>query len=381
MSLSQRHVEVALDRWERAGLLDAPTGERLRAEARAHEAMQTRRRARYLIASVAAFALFLAASFFAARAWPLLDDATRTLILLVAGAAVYALGSALELRRRWFPSALLLQAGGLAVLLVATIYSAEHWPHGGAGGIAFGIVALVSPMVVLIRFHGRDPITHALHTAFAFPFAAVFLTRAGGLDFDIVVWILDGLAVAAVAALALRLPALEREDADSALAALSAALLSGLVLALLTGLGPLDLGERGVLPADAWLVLMAVVTLWGLHRAPSTLRRGWFETQLALCVLLAVPLVAFTTIEALDWPIEASALAQAALGALALRYGLRFATRGVLVGGALALAVGAWIYGLERGEALGTIGALVATAALLFWVSTRIRDTAHDAET
>jgi hypothetical protein len=46
----------------------------------------------------------------------------------------------------------------------------------------------------------------------------------------------------------------------------------------------------------------------------------------------------------------------------------------VLVGGALALATGAWVYGIERGEALGAVGALVVTAALLFWVSTRIRD-------
>ncbi len=376
MSFSQRHVEAAIDRWQRAGLVEPEQGERLRAEARAHEAMDTRRKARYLIAAVGAFALFLAAGFFAARTWPLLDDATRTFVLLVTGGAVYALGSVLELRQKWYPPALLLEAAGLSVLFVATIHSAETWEHGTAMGVLFGVLALAVPFAVLIRFRGRAPLTHALHTAFAFPFAAVFLTRAADLDFDLVVWVLDGMALAAVVLLFLRLPALDRNEADSALASLSAALLAGLALAVMTGLGPLDLEAEAVLPADAWLALMAAVTLWGLHRAPSALRRGWFETQLALCVLAAIPLLLFTTFEALDWPVEASTLVQAVLGGAALWYGLRFEARGVLIGGALALATGAWVYGLERGEALGAVGALVATAALLFWVSARIRETA-----
>jgi hypothetical protein len=374
MSLSKRHVEEALDRWEQAGLLDAPSAGRLRNEARAHEARETRRRARYLIATVAAFALFLAAVVFTSRAWPLLDDGTRTFILLGAGAGVYLLGNALEVRHLWYPSALLLQAGGLAVLLVATIYSAEPWPHGEPGGIAFGAVALLAPMGILVRFRGRAPATHALHTAFAFPFAAVFLTRAGDLDFDTVVWVIDGLVVLSLAALALRLRSLHRDEADGALASMSAALLAGLVLAIVTGVGPLDMDADAILAGDLWLALTVAVTAWGLHRAPPALRRGWFEGQLALCVLIAIPLLLFTTIEALDWPVEVTALVQAALGAAALWYGIHYESRGVLVGGALALATGAWVYGIERGEAVGAVGALVVTAALLFWVSTRIRD-------
>jgi hypothetical protein len=374
MSFSHRHVEAALDRWEDQGLLDAGTAARLREEAREAESRHTRQRARWLIAGVGAFALFLAAVVFTQRTWPLLGVAARTAVLLLAGAAVYVLGATLEARQRWYPSALLLQAGGLAVLLVAEIYSEGRWDHGTLGGVVFGLLALATPLVDLVRFHGRPPATHAVHTAFAFPFAAVFLTRAGDLDFDTTVWILDGLVVLALLGLAARVRSLEADEADGALAAMSAALLTGFVLAVLTGLGPLEMAERAVLPADAWLALATAVTLWGLHRGPRALRRQWFETQLSVCLLVAIPFLAFTTMEAFDWPVEATALAQAALGAAALRYGLRHDARGPLLAGAAALATGAWIYGIERGQAMGAVVALVATAGLLFWVSTRIRD-------
>ncbi len=375
----RRHVETALERWVHKGLLDADTAQRLGDEEHRHRTEETRRDARYLLAGVGAFVLFLAAVFFVDRTWPLLSMAQQNAILLAAGAAAYALGAGLEWKGLWYPSALLLQAGGFAVLLVAELGSWNAWANATTGGVVMGILALATPMAILVSGQrGRHPATLALHTAFAFPFAATFLHRALDIDFNAILWALDGMLVLVIAALMARLAGRRDDPDDGTLAALAAALYAGLVLSLLSGLGPMEMEERALLPADVWLVLMTLLVLWGLHRAPQAFRREWYHAQLALCVILAIPMLAFTTMESLDLPAEVTGLAQAGLGAWAVRYGLRTDARGVLLAGAGALATGAWIYGVQRAAGFGAVGALVVTAALLFWVSTRIRDIAPD---
>jgi hypothetical protein len=216
----------------------------------------------------------------------------------------------------------------------------------------------------------------AVHVAIGLSFLAVFLDRATPLDEDGIVWVLDGVLVLIGIALLTRLrrahgPEDARDEAW-ALNAFVAAMYAGFVLVGLTAAGPFDLDDGTVWALDAWLLGMVGVTLWGIHRAPPALQREWFGLQLALLVVLAVPLCFYTTLEALDAPPEAAALACAALGGLAMAYGLRREARSVLVAGCLALLVAAWYYGVERGGVLGAVAALAATAALLFWLSARL---------
>jgi hypothetical protein len=373
MSRAKKPIEAALDRWVEQGLLDPATAADCHDEAVSHRTAETSRRERYLVASVAAFILFVAAVLFAERTWPLLGVGARAVILVLTGAALYLLGTSLEVRRRWVPSAILLQTSGLALALVATVYSEVRWSDGTAGGIGWGVLALLAPLGAAYRIRERLPLTVAQHVAFAFPFVAVFLGRAVGLNEDDVVWALDGMVLVLLALLAWRLRSMNSEGQDALLAAVSTTLFGGLVLSIFTGLGPLDLDADAIWAADVWLGLTAAVTLWGIHRAPAALQRSWFESQLGACVLLAVPLLLFSTAGALEAAPEVTALVQAALGGGALWYGLRFDALTTFTAGVLGLAVGAWVYGLERAEALGAVAALAVAAGLLFWLSTRIR--------
>jgi hypothetical protein len=216
----------------------------------------------------------------------------------------------------------------------------------------------------------------AVHVAIGLSFLAVFLDRATPLDEDGIVWVLDGVLVLIGIALLARLRRAGRsEDARDdawALNAFVAAMYAGFVLVGLTAAGPFDLDDGTVWALDAWLLGMVALTLWGIHRAPPALQREWFGLQLALGVVMAVPLCFYTTLEALDAPPETAALACAALGGLAMAYGLRREVRSVLVAGCLALLIAAWYYGVERGGVLGAVAALAATAALLFWLSARL---------
>ena len=108
-----------------------------------------------------------------------------------------------------------------------------------------------------------------------------------------------------------------------------------------------------------------------LHRAPPALQRDWFGHRLAWCVVLAIPLGFLTTLEVMDASPEIAALAVGAIGGSAMAYGLR-RERSVLVAGCVTLLCAAWCFGVDRGGVLGAVGALAATAALLFWLSARL---------
>jgi hypothetical protein len=218
----------------------------------------------------------------------------------------------------------------------------------------------------------------AVHVALGFAFLAMFLDRATPLSDDAIVWTLDAVLVVVVAGLVLRLRESRGEPEEAwALNAFVAALYSGLVIVFFTALGPLNLSSDAVWALDVWLAIVAALTLWGTHRAPPALQRGWFGEQLALCVLFAIPFAFYTVLEALDLDgtglgTEVAALVVGGIGGLAMTYGLAQEERSVLIAGCIALLSAAWYYGIDRGGALGAVAALAATAALLFWLSARL---------
>jgi hypothetical protein len=130
--------------------------------------------------------------------------------------------------------------------------------------------------------------------------------------------------------------------------------------------------ERVVYPLNLWLLIIAALTLWGIHAAPPALQRAWYERQLGLVMLAAIPLFMYTSQEVWNAPAEVTALIVGALGALGLFYAIRTGARSTLLASCIAVLAAAWQYGLDRGGALGVVLALTASAALLFWVSTRV---------
>lgn len=368
-----RVLAAALERWEAARLVSPEQADDLRAEAEAHAEREGRRRGQYLVGITAAVVLILAAGAFTSWAWPQLARGARSTVLAVVGIAVAVAGRALEDRTRWRPAAYLLQTGGMVVLLMAFVHSGEAWSDGSPGGLVVGLLALATPLLAAPGALGRRGPMPAVHAALSLAFLAVFLDRATTLSGDAIVWILDGVLVAMTALLLVRLRRVAAgEEAPWALPAFVGAVYAGLVLVVSTAVGPFGLESDAVWAADAWLAVVTGLTLWGLHRAPPALQRDGFRRQLVLCVLMAVPLGFWTALEGLDAPDEVAALLVAAVGAAALRYGLRRGASQVAMAGSVAVLAASWFYAVERGRALGAVLALVLTAALLFWLSGRI---------
>jgi hypothetical protein len=373
-----RAVEAALERWEQERLLTVDQIAALRAEAAAHAGTSGRRGFQYVLAITGGAVVLIAAGVFADWIWPQMRDSGRSVALMAAGLGVHFLGLQVEGRERWRPAGYLLQTSGLLVVLGAFLYSERPWPDLSGPAIAVGITCLVLPLVLAYRSIGRDPFMPAVHVALGFAFLAVFLDRATPLSDDGIVWTLDAVLVLVVTGLVLRLRRSRGEPEEAwALNAFVAALYSGLVMLFFTAAGPLNLSSDAVWAMDLWLAIVVALTLWGIHRAPPALQRGWFGEQLALSVLIAIPLTFYTVLEALalestGLETEAAALAVGAIGGLAMAYALAQEHRSVLVAGCLALLSAAWYYGIDRGGALGAVAALAATAALLFWLSARL---------
>ena len=373
MSRVPTEVAAALERWERDGRLSTEQVRDLTAEAVAHAAKSGRSAFQYVVAATGGALVLIAAGVLGDWAWPRMGEEGRTLVLLVAGFIVHLLGLYVEGRDRWKPAGYLLQVAGLLVVLAACVYSEQPWPDMSVPATVIGAACLLLPLLLAYRAIGRDPFMPAVHVALGLAFLAVFLDRATPLSEDAIVWTLDGVLLVIALGLVLRLrrPTGGRAE-EWALNAFVGALYAGLVLVMLTALGPLDLGKDAAWAFDAWLAVVTALTLWGIHAAPLALQRDWFGRQLAQCVLFAIPLAFYTTLETLDLPAEAAALTVGGIGGLAMAYALRLEERSVLVAGCLALLSAAWYYGVERGGALGVVAALVATAALLFWLSARL---------
>ena len=61
------------------------------------------------------------------------------------------------------------------------------------------------------------------------------------------------------------------------------------------------------------------------------------------------------------------------VGIAGLMYGLRWRAPQVLISGAVMMLFATWIFAVEQAGAMGGVLALLVSAGLLFWVSTRIR--------
>lgn len=373
MSPPSRSVFAALDRWEEKALVSPELAQRLRAEVAEAAEAGTARLSQFLVAAAGAVVLVIAGAVFADWAWPQMGEGSRTLFLLAVGLTVHLWGARLEGQHRWIPASLLMQAAGLGVLLTAFVYSENAWADGSGGATAVGIGALAAPVLLAPRSLRANVLLPAVHLAFALGFLAVFMDRATPMSGDHIVWALDAVLLGCTLAM-LRLL---RRDPDGArhpwaLNAFAMALYAGGVLILVTGSGPLDMGVDVIYALDVWLLIVAAVTLWGIHRSPLGLRRTWFEIQLAWCMLLWIPFGGVTALEAMDGPPELVFLLVGGAAALGFTYALRFRTRAMLFASAVAFVAGAWIWAADRGGALGVVGGLALAAAVLFWVSGRV---------
>lgn len=373
MSQVSRPVFEAIQRWRDKSLITDELAERLRGEVVEASAAGTARMSQYLVAATGAVVLLIASGVFLDWAWPRMDDAMRTAFLLAVGLAVHVWGARLEMVRRWIPAALLMQTAGLGLLMVAFIYSEQAWADVSAGGIVTGVGALLVPLALAPRSFRANAVMPAVHLCFALGFIAVFLDRATPLSGNTVIWTLDGVLLVASAVMV----AVLRRDPEGvrhpwALNAFVAAVYAAAILVVLTASGPLDLGDEVAYALDLWLLLVAGLTLWGIHRSPPGLRRGWFEDQLAYCVLLWVPLGFFTAVETLDGGEDLALVLVGAVAVAGFAYALRFRVRRVLVTSSLAFIAAVWYWAAERGGALGAVAGLAFAAALLFWLSGRV---------
>ena len=372
MAEAPRAVHAAIERWEEEGLVSPELADRLRAEVGRASEEDSRRLSQYVLAATAAVLLLIAGGVFLDWAWPRMGDGLRAGLLGLAGVGVHLGGSRLEWRRRWVPAAYLMQAAGLGLVLFALGYSEEAWPDLTAPAVGAGVVALAWVVATSVRAIRRSAFMPAVHFVALLAYLALFLERATPLSGDGIVWALDGVLALATVLLVLLLRSDPAGDEHPwALPTFATALYAGLVLVPLTAAGPLELGEDAVYPLDLWLAGVAALTLWGIHRAPEGLRRGWLGHQLAAVVLLWIPLGLWTALEALDGPPEVGLVLVAGAGAAAFLYGDRMRFRRVMTAGALAFVAGTGVWGAERGGALGVVAALALTAGLLFWLSGR----------
>ena len=325
------------------------------------------------MAILGAVALFLAAGVFVERSWDTLSEAVRTVVLVAGGGAAGWMGWAARRRPGWEVPGGLLQAGGQSVILVGLAYSANAWPTGSAGAWGVGLAALVILAVLAPMAYREGVLMAAIQTSLSLFYVALFLDRALGLDGDTIVWCLDGVVAAAVLVQLLWMSRWDEHQRDRALMALATSLWVGLVMMILTGFGPLDGSTSGVLAMDLGLALIAGLTLWGIHRAPSELRRDSFELNLAMCVCVGGLLAMFTLGETFNLDSAGAGFAGVAVGALGMVYGLRFGATEVLLAGSGIALFATWVFAIGQAGALGGVVALLVSAGALFWLSTRLR--------
>lgn len=366
-------IESALRRWRESGLISGELADQLRAEHTERQQHGQRRFLQYAVSGTAGILLVIAAITFFAWSWPDLGPGARTCVIAGTGIAIVLLGMRLEGARRYVPAAYALQTSGLILLLSAYVYSMEAWANTTSGGFVVALLALATPAATIPVFVRRNPVMPAVATALGYGFLAAFLFRAFDLDADIIIWILDGALVCTLAALGLLLHAgRARSLSRRTLYAFGVSLYAGYPMAGMTAAGPLELGDDTLLALDAWLLLVTALALWGIHRAPAALRSAQYGYHLAGSVLLAIPLGFGTALGVYDLPPLGAAAVVAGAGACGLWYGLAENARTLVLCSCATIVSAAWYLGVDAGERLGTVLALAFTAALFFWVATRL---------
>ena len=371
--MSKADIDSAIERWEEAELISGELAGQLRSE---HALSVRRERSRFLqyaVSGTAGILLVIAAITFFAWSWPELGPGARACVIAGTGMAIVLLGMRLEAARRYVPVTYALQTSGLILLLSAYVYSMEAWDNTTAGGIVVGLLALATPVATIPVFVRRNPVMPAVASALGYGFLAAFLFRAFDLDADIIIWVLDGALVSTLAVLGLLLHSGRAESVSRrTFYAFAVSLYAGYAMAGMTAAGPLELGDETLLALDAWLVLVTALALWGIHRAPAALRSARYTYHVAASVLLAIPLGFGTTLEVYDLPPLGTAAVVAGAGACGLWYGLRRDARPLVLCSCATIVSAAWYLGVDAGERLGSVLALAFTAALFFWVATRL---------
>lgn len=368
-------VRGALARWAEKGLLTPDQVAALTAEAEEVAAQSERLAARLAMAATGAIVLVIAVAVLGDWLWPKLGPAGHTVVLALLGVAVYGAGLRVERLHRWLPATYLLQTAGLGILLGALFYADAAWPRGTTGARVASAVALMTPLVTFPVSARRNEVMPGMTMALGFGFIAAFFYLATTLPGDTIVWALDGvmgLVVLAVLATLFRLRDGEPGKTEWLLNLFVMALYVGLVLMVATAAGPMDLEEDSLWAVDVWLLVVTGLSLWGLHRAPPAVQREWFDGQLALCLVAAIPMGFATALQLLDATPEGAAALVGGTGVLGLAYAVTYGSVGVLGVSSLTLVVAAWYYGVERAGALGAVLALGFTAGLLIWLSVRM---------
>ncbi len=373
MARRDRNVERAVHRWTRKGLVDEALAAALREEARAQHDADTLRVGQLLTAVAGAVALFLAGALFVSETWPSLSESARTTVLGVFSVVVWVGGRVVTGRERWSRIGEVLQVAGLALGAFALVYSDNAWESGSAGARVVGVVALAVPIVLgPLAWRGSVGLV-AAHTALSFVFAALFLDRTLDLDFETIVWVLDGLLAAALALLWLRVRNRWDRGVHRDLVAFTTGLWTGLVLIFFTGAGVLAWEENTIWALDAWWGGIVLLTFWGASKTVGEAERDVVESHMAACVLLGTFFIGFTGAEALNVAAEVWAAGAALVAVSGLLWGLKVRNIPTVVASTASLVGVLWVYALGQSDAAVAAVAMVVTAGMLFWVASRIR--------
>lgn len=380
MARHDRGIERALHRWTRTGLIDASLAETLRREARAEHEAATLRVGQLVTAVVGAVALFLAGVLFVSQTWPALSEGSRTVVLGLLAVATWVMGRWVTSRERWTRIGEVLQVVAIYLAAFALVYSDNAWDDGTTGARIVGVLALcVGLGLGPLSWRGSVGLV-AAHAGSLFVFAALFLDRTVGLDFDAIVWALDALLLVGLAVLWLRVRDRWDRGVHRALVAFATGLYIGLVLIFFTGAGVLDLNDATIWGLDLWWLAMVGLTMWGAAQTEGDAERDIIESHMAPCVVLGTFFMGFSGAEALEVPTEMWAGMAALVAIAGLAWGLRVRNLPTLVASTASLIAVLWIYALDRVETKTAVVAMMLTAALLFWVASRIRADVRPAE-
>jgi len=364
-------VSGAIERWRSKGLIDEATSQALITETREYSAARSRSRARYVIAAVAAVLVVIAAARFVDQVFPLLTVEWRTLITAAAGLILHAVGIRIGVGERVKAVGILMQLGGMWILLVAGFTSEEIWAPGTLEGVLVGVSALAVAVASAPISLRQGEFVPGLTLPFSFIFLWLFLHRALNLEPVTGLWILDIVMLVLLVVLVRRL--VGRPDGKGerwVLFATASAAYATFALIIFTA-SEMDAGDAIFYPLDIWWGILVGLS-WTGWRKKVAGYEGWYEGQLTLLIIIGTVLTWATLASPLGMD-ESVYSIWAGLGAAAvLILALRVDSILMLGASAVCLAINSWIWAVTADEAGSVVVALLLSAGLLFWVATRV---------